>query len=215
VGPGGYSVLKLGRDEIFFELLDKQAKVAQDAADAFLVMVRDLGHSDLHTKTLKDIEHLGDDYTHQLQNRVAATFIPPIDQEDLSELSNVLDDITDYIEATGARIEMYRLTEAREYLIPLAEQLVQITRLVVSAVAELHFKFSYSSTLKETLKQIHTIENESDLLFRSALSNLFHEPGVDPITVMKWKEVYDRVETAVDRCEDVAKVLDNMIVKYA
>jgi predicted phosphate transport protein (TIGR00153 family) len=208
-------VLKFGRETVFFDLLDKQAQVAEQAATAFLAMVRDIENHTKHAKAIEEIEHRGDELTHQLQNKIVATFITPLDQEDLSEMSHVLDDITDYIEAVAARIELYRLTSSRPDLEPLAVQLVQITRLVVSAISELRNGFQKSQTLKETLKEIHTVENESDKLFRTALAGLFDEPGIDPLTVMKWKEVYDRVETSVDRCEDVAKILDNVIVKYA
>jgi len=208
-------LLKLGRDEAFFDLLDKQALVAQEAANAFLVMVGDMPNHSAHAKKIMEIERRGDELTHELQNRIVGTFITPIDQEDLSELSHVLDDITDFAEAMSARIELYRLTEPRPDLAPLAKQFVEITGLVVSAVGELRRNFARSQTLRETLKQIHTIENDSDTLFRKALGTLFFEEGIQPLTVMKWKEVYDRIENAVDRCEDVAKTLDNMIVKYA
>jgi uncharacterized protein Yka (UPF0111/DUF47 family) len=87
--------------------------------------------------------------------------------------------------------------------------------LVSKAVAELRGYFARSTTLPETLKDIHTVENDTDILFRAALGRLFDEEAANPIFVMKWKEVYERSEKAVDRCEDVAKLLDNMIVKYA
>jgi uncharacterized protein Yka (UPF0111/DUF47 family) len=208
-------VLKLGSGGVFFDLLDGQAKVAQEAAREFLELARDLTNHGPHVDRLKEIEHKGDDLTHELQNRVAATFIPPLDQEDLTELSNVLDDITDFIEATGARIAIYRLDKPRVELEPLARQLVQITDLVAQATDGLRHRFGASPTLRGVLTQIHTVENESDVLFRTALAHLFDETGADPLTVMKWKEVFDRIETAIDRCEDLAKVIDNIIVKYA
>lgn len=208
-------MLKFGKEGAFFDLLDGQAQVAEQAAVEFLSMIRDLGNHAAYVKKIEEIEHQGDELTHALQNKIVSTFITPLDQEDLSGLSNNLDDITDFIEATAARIELYRLTEGRPDLEPLAVQLVEITRLVVSAVKELRHSFSKSETLGKTLKEIHTVENESDRLFRSALARLFDEPGIDALTVIKWKEVFDRIETSVDRCEDVAKVIDNMIVKYA
>jgi predicted phosphate transport protein (TIGR00153 family) len=208
-------LLKLGKELVFFDLLDGQAAVAEKAAVAFLAMVRDPANHAHHAQVLDQIESEGDELTHQLQNKIVGTFITPLDQEDLSELSHTLDDITDYIEAVAARIDLYRITESRPDLEPLACQLVEITKLVASAIAELRGSFQRSETLKTTIKEIHSIENNSDQLFRAALATLFHEPGIDALTVIKWKEVYDRVETAVDRCEDVAKVLDNVIVKYA
>lgn len=208
-------MLKLGKEVVFYDLLDGQALIAERAAVEFLNMVRDLANHTRYIDVVEKIEHEGDDLTHQMQNLIVGTFITPLDQEDLSALSNNLDDITDYIEAVAARIGLYRLTVGRAELEPLAVQLVEITRLVVTAVKELRGSFTKSSTMKKTLKEIHTVENESDRLFRSALAKLFDEPNIDPLMVMKWKEVFDRIETAVDRCEDVAKLIDNMIVKYA
>lgn len=208
-------MLKLGKDEVFFRLLNGQAEVARRAADAFLAMVKDLANHESYVGTLAKIETDGDNLTHELQNTIMRTFITPLDQEDLAELSNVLDDITDFIEAVGSRIALYRLREARPDLEPLAVQIVECTRLVVTAVNELSGTFSKSATLSQTLQEIHRVENESDKLFRGALGRLFDEQGIDPLTVMKWKEVYDRIENAVDRCEDVAKIVDNLIVKYA
>lgn len=208
-------MLKFGKEGVFFDLLDGQAQVAEEAAGVFLNMARDLAQRAGYLKKIEELEHKGDELTHQLQNKIVGTFITPLDQEDLSELSNNLDDITDFIEAVAARIELYRLSEPRADLEPLAVQLVEITRLVAVAVRELRTTFARSETLRTTLREIHTVENESDRLFRSALAKLFDEPNIEPLTVMKWKEVFDRVETAIDRCEDVAKVIDNMIVKYA
>jgi predicted phosphate transport protein (TIGR00153 family) len=208
-------MLKLGKEETFFQLLDGQASVAVKAAETFLALAKDLQNVAAYEQKLFDIEHEGDNLTHKLQNKLSKTFITPLDQEDLSELSHLLDDITDSIEAVAARIGMYRLTESREDLAPIVECLVKVTKLVESAVQELHSEFHKSGSLPDTLKLIHTLENESDVQYRAALVRLFDEPGIGPLEVMKWKEVYDRVETAIDQCEDVAKVVDNMIVKYA
>lgn len=208
-------MLKLGKEGVFFDLLDGQAQIAERAADTFLAMVRDLANREKYVKKIEDIEHEGDEATHSLQNKIVATFITPLDQEDLLNMANNLDDITDNIEAVAARIDLYRINEGRPDLEPLAAQLVEITRLVKVAVRELRTSFAKSDVLRNTLREIHTVENESDKLFRSALARLFDEPGIDALTVMKWKEVYDRIENAVDRCEDVAKAIDNMVVKYA
>jgi predicted phosphate transport protein (TIGR00153 family) len=208
-------VLRSTKDRLFFELLERQAEVAVRAAEGYLSMVRDLANRASHAQSMADIEHDGDNLTHELQNRIAATFITPLDQEDLSELSHALDDVTDYIEAVASRMDLYRIEQPRPDLEPMAELLVSITKLTTDAVREMGENLNHSKTLKGTLTEMHTVENESDRLFRSALRKLFDEPGIDPLMVIKWKEVYDRVEAAVDRCEDVAKIIDNISVKYA
>ena len=207
-------MLKLKKDETFFDLLESQAKIAVRAAETFFGLVNDLSEVHSHTETLLTIEHEGDEITHRLQNKLSATFITPIDQEDLSQLSHLLDDITDCIEAVGARIEMFKLTVCRPDLVPFAANLLEVTKTTASAVLELHHQFHHSATLPEVLVTIHTLENESDRQYRAALTRLFDEV-TDPIAIIKWKEVYDRVEYAIDTCESVANVVDNMIVKYA
>ncbi|HSI73218.1 MAG TPA: DUF47 family protein [Fimbriimonas sp.] len=208
-------MIKLGQEEGFFTLLNSQAEVAVKCAEAFRNMVADPGNLEKHVTILNDIEHEGDGLTHQLQNRIATTFITPLDQEDLSELSHALDDITDLIEALGARLALYRLTTIRPDLMPMADLLVEITKVTALAVKEFRMGYRKSPSLKANVEQMHTLENQSDKSFRKALARLFDEPGIDPLLVMKWKEVYDRMENAVDRCEDVAKIIDNIVVKYA
>jgi predicted phosphate transport protein (TIGR00153 family) len=207
-------VLKLGKDETFFDLLESQAKVAVKAAEVFSSLVDDLSAVQAKTEALSSIEHEGDEITHKLQTRLSGTFITPLDQDDLSRLSHLLDDVTDSIEALGARIQMYKLTVSRPDLIPFAANLLESTKVMADAIIELHGAFPRSDTLPGILVKIHTLENESDRQYRAALTKLFDEVA-DPIAVMKWKEVYDRIENATDRCESIANLVDNMIVKYA
>ncbi len=205
---------KTAKEVSFFDLLEDQAAIAVRAAERFVALVDDLRNVEKHMDALLEIEHQGDDVTHRLQNKLSATFITPLDQEDLSELSHLLDDITDCIEAVGARIGMYRLTVCRPDLVPFAANLLDVTVVTASAVKELHKQFHRSPTLPGIIVTIHTLENESDRQYRAAVTKLFDEV-TDPISILKWKEVYDRVEYAIDTCESVAKVIDNMIVKYA
>jgi predicted phosphate transport protein (TIGR00153 family) len=207
-------MVKLGKEQSFFDLLESQANVAVKAAEAYVALVGDLSKVQGGMEALEVIEHEGDEVTHTLQRKIASTFITPLDQEDLSALSHLLDDITDSIEAVGARMGMYKLKELRPDLVPFAANLLEVTRVTAAAVSELRHQFARSATLPETLVKIHTLENESDRLYRQALTLLFDE-AKDPITVSKWKEVYDRVENATDTCESVANLIDNMIVKYA
>ncbi len=207
-------MLKLGKDETFFELLESQAKIAVRAAETFAELVGDFSNVQALTKTLQALENEGDEVTHKLQHKLSGAFITPLDHEDFSELSHLLDDVTDCIEAVGARIEMYRLKDGRPDLVPYAVNLLAATRLVAETMSEVHHHFPKSAELPDILVQIHTLENENDVLYRAALTKLFDE-AKDPIELLKWKEVYDRVEFATDRCESIAKVVDNMIVKYA
>lgn len=209
------ALLKSKKEQNLFDLLERQAEVAVRASEEFLAMCTDFGNMAAYTDRLDKLEHEGDVATHELQNSIAATFITPLDKEDLRELSQALDDITDLVEAAAARAELYGLKETRPDLKTLTELLVKLSHLTRDAVREMRFGFRRTQGLNETLKQIHTVENESDRAFRLALKTLFDEPGIDPLTVIKWKELYDRIETASDKCEQVAAIIGTIVVKYA
>ncbi|MBX3117934.1 MAG: DUF47 family protein [Fimbriimonadaceae bacterium] len=208
-------LLKNRKDTNLYALLEAQAKLDTKAAEEFLAMSRDFERLPHYAQTLSDMETEGDDLTHELQNKIAAVFITPLDKEDLKELSSALDDVIDYIEAAAARADLYGLKGPRAELVPLAELLVKITQLTETAVSSLRNGFAKSQFLKQTLTDIHTVENESDRLFRTALKNLFDEPGIDALTVIKWKELFDRIETAIDKCEHIAAIIGTILVKYA
>ncbi len=207
--------MKLRAVSALYEMLEAQASVATKAAHQFLDAVRDHEHFAEHAARIMDLEHEGDNLTHDLQNRIAATFITPLDKEDLKDLSQALDDVTDFIEAAAARAELYRIGKPRPELETLAELLVKVAEVTEQAVGELRNGFGKSGKLRALLTEIHTIENESDRMFRLALSNLFHEKGIDALTVIKWKELFDRIETAVDKCEDIAAIIGTILIKYA
>lgn len=207
--------LKNKKDTALYDLLEGQAKVATRSAEAFLAMVDDFDNLPKHAVILDKLETEGDHLTHDLQNRIATMFITPLDKEDLRELSQALDDVTDLIEAAAARADLYSLKGPRADLRPSVELLVDLTHLTESAVKELRNGFAKSATLRETLKEIHTVENHSDRAFRKALKNLFDEPGIDALTVIKWKEMFDRVEHASDKCENIAAIIGTIIDKYA
>jgi uncharacterized protein Yka (UPF0111/DUF47 family) len=140
--------------------------------------------------------------------------VTPLDKEDLHALVNGLDDITDFIEASTARLVIYQLLEPREDLHALVRLLVNITAATVKAVSNLR-NLKARGKFQHTIIRIHEIENEADRSFRQALGDLFNAPDAEPINVIKWKEIYDRIERAMDSCEDVANMVESVVVKYA
>ncbi|KAA0225659.1 MAG: hypothetical protein AKCLJLPJ_02417 [Fimbriimonadales bacterium] len=207
--------LKVRKEGVIYDLFEAQARVATQAAEAFLVMARDPSKMKEQVAALEDIEHDGDRLTHELQNLLAGTFITPLDKEDLKELSQGLDDITDHIEAAAARAELYRLTTTRTELVQLAELLRNVVERTESAVHCIRRGVHKSAELQNHILDIHSIENESDQLFRTALRNLFDSPNPDPLEVMKWKELFDRIESAIDKCEHIAAIIGTFAIKYA
>ena len=204
----------LGKDLTFYTLLEKQAECAVRAAREFHNLSRNFETLADRARRIEDIEHEADEVTHQLANKVDSTFVTPLDKEDLHDLSSGLDDITDQIEAAVGRLALYRLNTPRPDVEPLVNLLVQITEATADAVGQLRHGRKRES-VQDCFIRIHELENQSDQRFRQALADLFDEPNPDPLMVMKWKEIYDRIEIAVDKCEDVANVIESVVVKYA
>lgn len=209
-------MLKLGHDVEFYRLLEAQAEVAQRAAKAFLAFSQNFTGLEAQAEGLKALEHEGDEMTRRLQAKILSTFMTPLDKEDLRALSNALDDVTDSIEAAAARAALYRLESTpRGDLVAMAEILVKMCDLNAHAVGELKTSIHRSETFAQKVDEIHRLENEGDGLHRKALVDLFDTESAHPLIVMKWKEVYDITEDAFDVAEHVAKVLGDILIKYA
>ena len=204
----------ISKKQIFYELLEKQARAAVDAANEFQTLVNDFANLAAHAVRIKEIESEADHITHELANLIDATFVTPLDKEDLHGLSSALDDITDCIEACTGRMALYELKQLRADLAGLVMLLVQITEATLKAVKTLRDK-PCRDKVQDLFIRIHQIENEHDAAFRKALASLLNAPDADPIKVIKWKEIYDRIEAAVDKCEDVAHIIESVVVKYA
>jgi len=201
-------------DISFFRLLEQQADAAVRASTEFNALLNDFDNVQQHKANIVTIEREADDIAHQIANKVAGTFVTPLDKEDITALSSALDDITDAIEATAVRITLYRLTSSRPDLIALGAQLADATATTKAAVSALG-NTQERSTIHPTLVKIHEIENRSDDLYHEALDELFNSSGADALTIIKWKEVYDRIEVALDKCEDVATIVESVVIKYA
>lgn len=202
------------QDPIFYDLLEAQADAAHRAAQSFAALASDFSQADTYAQALKKIEAEADTLTHDLVNKADAKFVTPLDKEDMHHLSGSLDSITDHLEAAGARVALYRLTEARPDLPPMADILVRTTEATRNAVGILRHLKDHK-TVEQVFVAVHALENESDQAYRAALGLLFNEPNADPLHVMKWKELYDRVELTVNECENVADILESLVVKYA
>ena len=158
---------------------------------------------------IQDVEHDCDTITHEIIQRLNRTFVTPIDREDIHSLAKSLDDVMDAIDAASSVIRRYRVAPVRYGARELASVIVRSSDQVRMAVAALERKTGVHGLAVE----VNRLENEADRLHDEALSRLFEEEK-DPITVIKWKEVLDYLEEATDRCEDVANVLEGVVVKH-
>lgn len=202
------------KNQVFYDLLEKQASAAVNAAKEFYELANDFANLSRYAVKIKEIESDADHITHELANMIDATFVTPLDKEDLRALSSELDDVTDYIEACTGRMALYKLTEARPDLLSLVKMLVSITEAMLEAVKSLRTMPSRDK-MRDIFIRMHQIENDHDAAFRKALADLLNASEADPIKVIKWKEIYDRIETSVDKCEDVANTIESVVVKYA
>lgn len=204
----------LNKKNTFYELLEKQAEAALRAAQTFLALINDFDNRIQYAAKIKEIEKEADLVTHSLANLIDSTFVTPLDKEDLHALSSELDDVTDSIEACTGRLALYQFVEIRPDMELLVSQLLRITEATLDAVKVLRTQPSLEN-IQGIYKHIHDIETEHDGAFRRALANLINAPDADPIKVIKWKEIYDRIEAAVDKCENVAHTIESVVVKYA
>jgi hypothetical protein len=203
----------LPAEENFFELFDDIAQVLVEAAICLHSLVSDYSEVDQKTRELRDMEKRVDHATTDICKRLNISFITPIDREDIHSLATSMDDILDYIEASADRMKLYGIDKPREEMIELAALIIEGTECVQKGVKALsHFRDIES--ILEPCVEINRIENLADGVQRKALGRLFKEE-TRPLEVAKWMEIFDRMETATDRCEDVANVLESIVVKNA
>jgi uncharacterized protein len=197
----------------FFDLFDAAAANLVAIAEELSEMLRQFDRLPERQGRIKALEHRGDEFTHDLARQMHATFVTPLDREDISALYSGLDDVADYVDAAADRILLYRIETGSPEAQELGEVLVALTKLVQEAVSYLR-RLGEKDRILAVCEQIHQLENQSDTLYRRALGGLFNAPGADPIFVIKWKEIYERLEMAADKCEDVANVVEGIQLKY-
>ena len=159
---------------------------------------------------IKEVEHKCDFITHEIIQRLHRTFVTPLDREDIHSLARSLDDVMDAIDATAAIVRLYQIDRVRPDAQELARIIVESTRQVVKAMKALDRR----KGVAEPAVEINRLENEADRAHQNAVRRLFEQER-DPIAIMKWKEILDFLEEATDRCEDVANVLEGVVVKHA
>jgi predicted phosphate transport protein (TIGR00153 family) len=200
----------LPREEGFFHLFDKQADNIHVGAKALLQMLSHYTGVPEQVQSIKAIEHQGDEITHNILTKLNQTFITPFDREDIHELCSRLDDVIDLIDAAASRFVLYRVDAIRLGTEDLVKVLVSATAEVAACVHSLE---NPEKALTYCI-EVNRCENESDRLCRTLIAQLFDEEK-DPVQIIKWKEIFEVIETAVDKCEDVANVVEGVILKSA
>jgi predicted phosphate transport protein (TIGR00153 family) len=161
-------------------------------------------------EAIKEIEHTCDEVTRGIIDRLNRTFITPLDREDIHALAGSLDDVMDAIDAAAAVIRLYRITRVRNG----AKQLVDIVCDSVDGISQAVAALERRNGVLEIAAKVKQLEHEADRAHQDAIVELFDQER-DPIAVIKWKEIFDFLEAATDRCEDVANLLEGVVVKHA
>ncbi|MCI0624381.1 MAG: DUF47 family protein [Acidobacteria bacterium] len=198
------------KEEKFFDMFICMAQNAHEASKLLTLMMEKPEKIRDTAETIKALEHKGDRMTHDLIVKLNKTFIVPIDREDIYGLSSKLDDVTDLIESIARRLVLFKVTEVSEPALELARVLQRSTAAIVIAVSELQ----NGMKVMDPCIEINRLEDEADHIYHLALGKLF-ETDMDPITLIKWKELYEKLEASLDRCEDVANVIEGIVVKNA
>ncbi len=194
----------------FFDMLERLAATVDDGARALQDMIRDFHDVGAKRRRIKDIEHQGDDLTHDVFEALNRTFITPIDREDIQSLASSLDDILDMIDAAANRLYLYGVDRPTEAMVELADTIAQSTLLLKKAVGMIR-NMKQGDEVERIAVEVHHLENVADDLMNNSIAALFKDP--DPIRIIKLKEITERLEQATDDCEDVANVLSDIVAK--
>ena len=204
------------REERFFDLFERNAENLVDGGKALLLAVENPDVLDAQARHLTEVEHWADEVTHQIMAALNRTFVTPIDREDIAGLAHALDDVVDFMEAALTRMVLFKLRVASPLAQDLARIILQQAEAIRRAVPLLRHK-NEMEQIQICLVEINRLENEGDRLLERALASLYDEvPDMAALVDrLKWREVYELLETATDRAEDVANVLESIVLKHA
>jgi uncharacterized protein len=201
----------LPREESFFDDFEKHAAKTVEGCRAFLEMAESSADCVAVSPRMKAIESECDNITHGVVARLHKTFITPIDRNDIFRLISKMDDVMDFVEAAAQRLVLYDIHQPTPELAGLARTLLHGAERLLEALKGLR-NLKNPDLILEKCVEINRLENEADVQLRAAIAKLFRE-AKDPIFVIKWKEIYELLETATDRCEDVANIIEGVVLE--
>lgn len=201
----------LPKEELYFSLFTQMTSYIYDATRALSEMLNDKnGNFEEHAKRIKSIEHACDELTHSISDRLNKSFITPFDREDIYLMSSALDDVVDLINSAARAMVMYGINESTSHARHFAQILLDMSVQLHEVVSML----SKPNDMTRRLVEMHRLENEADDTYHYAIADLFKNE-TDPLTVIKWKAIYEKLEATVDRCENVANIIESVIIKNA
>ena len=201
------------KEKKFFALFEQGTQNAVKIAQQLKDMVNIWEHVKERVGVITDLEHQGDAITHQIFEQLHRSFITPFDREDIALLAHSLDDVTDFIHAAADAMFLYKVERPTPRARELVDIVVQAVAEVERAISEIQDRIKGKQLLQRCV-EINRLENVGDRVYRSAMAELFDNLA-DVTAVIKWREIYDHLESVIDRCEDIANVLEGVAIKYA
>ena len=198
------------RDAQFYDLFAQVASRMSGSATLLHEMFKDPRKIDQNVASIKTLEHEADNLTHDTIDRINRTFVTPFDREDIHALAGHLDEVVDLIDGCARRVHIFHIKESRQHSVILSEVLVRATRAIEDSVK----KMKDPKAVMAANRQLKMLEEEGDAVYHEAVENLF-STSTDAIEVIKWKELLDKIEDAIDQCEDVGNTLQIIALKNA
>ena len=196
------------REESFFDLFEDLARKLQDGAEELLDLLRNYTDLDRRAGRVVDIEHEGDEITHDIIRRLNTTFITPFDREDIHHLASSMDDVLDHIEAAAEYLQLHKIEKPLPQMVSLAEALANAARITAESMPGLR----KMKNLSDYWVEINRLENECDRLYRRTIAELF-SGDYKAMDVLKFKDIIEETESAMDRLEDVANTVEGIVLK--
>jgi predicted phosphate transport protein (TIGR00153 family) len=205
---GRFSLLP--REDQYFSYFSQMTSYIHDAANLLVEMLgKDNNDLSSYVQQIKSIEHACDNLTHTVSTSLNKTFITPFDREDIYTLSGALDDIVDLIDDAARAVVMYDVKGMTQH----ARNFAKVIQGMSVQLHEIVKTLSKPTNITARLVELHRLENEGDDIYHTAIAELFRSQ-TDPLTVFKWKEIYEKLEAAIDRCENVANIIESVIIKH-
>ncbi len=199
------------REAQYFALFQQMTAQIYDAATALAKMLADSqGNFQQHLQRINSIENASDELTHSIVTKLNSSFITPFDREDIYMLASALDDIVDFIDDAARAMVMYNVSGSTDY----ARRFGEVLSGMAVELREIVSKLERPGDIMPRLVEVHRLENVADDLYHEAIGDLFRGPA-DTLHVIKWKDIYEKLENAVDRCERVANIIESVIIKHA
>jgi predicted phosphate transport protein (TIGR00153 family) len=197
----------------FFDYFEQLADKIQEGGILFAEILAQFEYSEEKLARLKEVENQADEITHNIYRKLHQTFITPLDREDIYSLANKMDSVLDMIEAAAVRMHIYKVKQVA----PELKELAAILNNSISSVKRIAYLLRQNkkniSEIKEICIKINSLENEADYVLRQSMARLF-EQEKNPLELLKWKEIFERIEAATDVCEDVSNVVEGIVLKH-